>query len=259
MKVTKKIESILYTLLCISAILVFIFCIWCSFKADGLFYSWSIVLAIASLFCAVTYGCAVFECFSEINGKAAMTKISVTDLCVTCLTVCIIASNALVLNEEIKPFSGDISDIVCGFPDNDIDIQSSFIKLDNMKITGNTLRSAIDLCEDNYIVVIRTNKCDDEKYAGLCGYSNYEVTFGEIEEGLQYLTKEEFDEMFEESSGKYFIKTAACVGKWYTNRCDEFDTVGNPMYILRSSRYVLRIIRDRQGVIAGLYAEEIRD
>lgn len=258
MKITKKIESILYTLLCISAILIFIFCIWCSFKADGLFCSWSIVLAIASLICVVTYGCAAFECFAEINGKATMTKISVTDLCVTCLTVCIIAANALVINEEIKPFSSDISDIVCGLPGSDTDIHSSFIKLDNTKISGNSLRSAIDLCKDKYIAVIRTNKCGDEKYAALCGYSNYEVTFDEVEEGLQYLTKEEFDEMFEESSGKYFIKTAACVGKWYNTGCDEFDTIGSLMYISNSSRYGLRIIRDRQGVIAGFYAEELR-
>lgn len=256
MKVTKKIESFLYTLLCVWAVLIALFSIWCSFKTEGLFYSWSIVLAIASLVCAVTYGCAVFDCLAEIKGKSAMTKISVTDLCIACLTVCIFVLNAFIINEEVKPFSDD-SDIVCDYPGSDTGIRPSFVEFNNMKITGSSLRSALYLFEDNYIVVVRTNECDDEKYAALYGYSNYEVTFDEVEGCLQYLTKEEFDEMFEESDSGYLIKTAACLGKQYVNGHDEFDKLGSSMYIFNSSRFISKIIRDKHGVIAGLYVEEL--
>lgn len=259
MKITKKIESILYELLCIWAVLIAIFSIWCSFKAEGLFYSWSIVLAIASLFCAVAYGCAVFDCFAEINGKTDRTKMSITDLCIACLTVCIFALNAFVINEEVKPFSSAGSDIVCKYPAGDTGVNSSFVEYNNMKISGSSLRSALYLFEDNYIVVIRTNDCDDEKYAALYGYSNYEVTFDEAGEGLQYLTKEEFNEMFEEDGSKYIIKTAACMGKQYLNGGNEFNDVSSPMYIRNSSRYTSKIIRDKQGAIAGLYVEELGD
>lgn len=259
MKITKKIESILYELLCVWAVLIAVFGIWCSFKAEGLFYSWSIVLAIVSLFCAVAYGCAVFDCFAEINEKADMTKISVADLCIACLTVCIFVLNAFVINEEVKPFSDADSDIVCKYPSDDTGINPSFVEYNNMKISGNSLRSALYLFEDNYIVVIRTNKCDDEKYAALCGYSNYEVTFDVADEGLQYLTKEEFDEMFEENDSGYLIKTAACIGKQYISESNEFNDTSSSMYIRNSSRYTSKIIRDKHGAIAGLYAEELGD
>lgn len=253
MRIARRVEIFSFSIMALITFCISVFSTYSAFNLTGIFYPAAIITVITSTCLSLALISSAVDSWSASKQKY-QDKTNLRDICIaSIMTIVMVAMTSILYTEvEYEKNSG----IICELPGQPVNRE--FEIYDSSKVSGSTVRSAIDYFDGRIAVIIRNAEMTDENnYAMLSGYLYCDIGIEDTEGDVQFISKDILNKVISPLGNSLILSGEPSIGKNYSIKRDVYNTLDAPTYIKNSDRYYSRLIKDEAGAIVGIYFEEV--
>lgn len=253
MRAARRVEILSFTIMALITFCMSAFSVYSIFYLTGIFYAVAITTVITTACLSLALISSAVDSWNMSKQKY-QDKTNLRDICIAGSIVIVMVAMTSILYTEVE-YEKD-SGIICELPGQPVNRE--FEIYDSAKVSGSTVRSAIDYFDGRIAVIIRNAEMTDEdSYAMISGYLYCDIGLEDTEGDVQFIPKDVFNKVLSPIGNSLILSGEVSIGKNYSIKRDIYNTLDTPTYIKNSDRYLSRLIKDKAGAIVGIYFEEV--
>ena len=253
MRAARRVEIFSFSTMALITFCIFVFSAYSTFYLTGMFYPIAVVTVVTSACLSLALISSVVDSWNMTKQKC-QDKTNLRDICIASIMTIVMVTMASILYTEVE-YEKD-SGIICELPGQPVNRE--FELYDSAKVSGSTVRSAIDYFDGRIAVIIRNAEMTDEdSYAMIYGYLYCDIGLEDTEGDVQFISKDILTKVLSPIGNSLVLSGEPSIGKNYSFERDIYNIVTEPTYIKHSDKYFSRLIKDKSGAIVGIYFEEV--